>query len=84
MGVAIKYNDICICLPKPNRHHNCIWYAAEVLKLKTPIGNPGSSQGFYLNDGTFLNRQDALEYAIKNDQLINKQAHHDLYSEDLW
>lgn len=84
IGVAVKQGDIVIALPKPNRHHHCIHYGASVLKLTTPIGAPAKSQGFYLNDGTFLNREDALAYAKKHNQLINPGANAYLFSEDLW
>ena len=54
MGVAIKHGDLVIALPKPNRHHNVIRFMADTLGLNTPIG--GGGQGFYLEDGTYLNR----------------------------
>ena len=84
IGVAIQHNDLTVCLPKPNRHHDIIKYACDVLGLKPPICGKMTKQGFYLEGGTFLNRKDGLEYARKNNQLINKQAHTNLFSEDLW
>ena len=83
IGVAVKYGDLTICLPKPNRHHNCIREAVVTLGLIPPIGEDG--QGFYLADGTYLDRVQALQYVKDNNQpLRNPQAHRQLYSEDLW
>jgi len=84
LGVAIKHGNICICLPKPNRHHHCIKYAVKVLGLTPPIGIKSSSQGFYLADGKFLNRKQALKVAKEYNQLITKNAKYYLFSEDLW
>ncbi|MDH4609735.1 hypothetical protein [Pseudomonas sp. BN102] len=52
IGVAVRQGDLVICLPKPNRHHDCIQYAVEVLGLKPPIGAPARDQGIYPADGT--------------------------------
>ena len=84
LGVAIKQGSVCICLPKPSRHHHCIRFAVDVLGLSPPIGEAAESQGFYTADGTFLNRSKALKLAKENGQLINKEAKHYLFSEDLW
>ena len=84
IGVAVIQKNVMICLPKPNRHHDCIMYAVQVLGLKGPIAGPAKDQGFYLGDGTYLEREEALVYAKKHDQLINKEAHAYLFSEDLW
>jgi len=84
IGVAIKHNDLVICLPRPNRHHDCINFACNVLGLSSPICGQMTKQGFYLANGNFLDRKKGLEYAKKNNQLINKQAHTNLFSEDLW
>lgn len=84
VGVAVKQGDLVIGLPKPNRHHNCIRYAVGILGLTPPIGAPALNQGFYLADGTYLNREEAFEYAQKSGQIINPEAHKYLFSEDLW
>lgn len=82
IGVAIKYGDLIIALPKPNRHHDCIRYAAETLGLAPPIGRKG--QGFYLATGEYLNREDAMEYMKEYyGQKITINPHI-LFSEDLW
>lgn len=84
IGVAVKQGEVVICLPKPNRHCDCIGYAVDILGLTPPIGSPAINQGFYLADGTYLNRKDALIHAREHDQLINKEAHAYLFSEDIW
>jgi len=84
IGVAVKHGDVCICLPKPSRHHHCMRYAVDVLGLKPPIGANADFQGFYLKNGKFLNRKSALEYAKEHKQLVNKEATGYLFSEDLW
>ena len=85
IGVVIKRGNLHICLPKPNRHSDCFYYAHFTLGLvDTSRTGKLSEQGFYLADGTFLNRKEALKYAENNKQLINKEAHVQLYSEDLW
>ena len=84
MGVAIKQGDITVCLPKPHRHCDCIMLAIKVLRLSPPVGSPAEHQGFYLADGSYLNRADALLHAREHNQLINPEAHAYLFSEDLW
>ncbi len=85
IGVAIKQGDLMVCLPKPNRHHHCIRYAVQTLGLAArPIAAGHGLQGFYTDDGKYLNRQDAMDYAKANGQLINPNPTKDLFSEDLW
>ncbi|WAG77028.1 hypothetical protein LMK08_16765 [Metapseudomonas furukawaii] len=84
IGVAVRQGDLMICLPKPNRHHDCIRYAVEVLGLKPPIGAPARDQGFYLADGTYLNREQAFQHVKQIGQPHSPEAHRYLFSEDLW
>lgn len=84
IGVAVKEKDVMVCLPKPNRHHDCIRYAVEVLGIDPPFGCRAIDQGFYLADGTYLQRAEALQYVKNKDQLTNKEAKCYLFSEDLW
>ncbi len=84
IGVAVKQGDLVICLPKPNRHHDCIRYAVDVLGLTPPISSRTESQGFYTASGRFASRGMALDIARYHKQLINKEAHHGLFSEDVW
>ncbi len=73
-----------ICLPKPNRHHDCIRYAVQVLGLTPPIGAGADQQGFYTAEGKYLRRAAALNHAQKHNQLINPDARRYLFSEDVW
>lgn len=85
IGVAIKYGDLMICLPKPNRHHDCIRYAVEILGLDKPIST--KCQGFYTSDGIYLDRKQAIVFINKfPHQLRDADAinHTKLYSEALW
>lgn len=91
MGVAVKQGDIVIALPKPNRHHDCMRYAVEVLGLEPPIGVAADDQGFYLANGQYLNRKEAWKVAVEagvkmrpspTDGYVNKSGI--LFSEDLW
>ena len=84
LGVVVTYGDLHICLPKPNRHSDCIYYAHFTLKLENCINGKLSTQGFYTEDGSYLDRKTALKYAKEHNQLINSQASIQLYSEDLW
>lgn len=81
IGVAIKVNGLVVALPKPNRHHDCIRWAVEVLGLDFPITNQG--QGFYLSNGTYLTRTEAKRLALLTEQ-IKATNFDELYSEDLW
>jgi len=85
IGVAVRQGSITICLPKPNRHHDCIHYAVDTLGLKGPIGAPADDQGFYLEDGTYLNRKQAAAQVLSNGQeLREKVGGRVLFSENLW
>ena len=72
------------------RHHNCINtfaqiygfpYSEETLKIKRT-----EEQGFLTNTNKFVNREYALEIAIKANQLKDGNNHNlkKLHSEDLW
>lgn len=85
IGVAVRQGDIVIALPRPNRHCHCMAYAVDVLGLTPPIGAPALHQGFYLSDGTYLNRADALQHAKAcGQEMRNPDAIAYLFSEDLW
>lgn len=91
IGVAIRFKGVMVCLPKPNRHHNCISYTIEELGLHPPIGGKFEDQGFYNSEGQYLNRFEAYDYACLIKQEIlgavrvkgedNKKY---LRSENLW
>lgn len=81
---AIKIGNDIHTLPRPARHHDIIRALATEILLPTPIGG---TQGFILDDGTFVNRVDALNVAIKSGQVKLENCHAPktgLFSEDLW
>ena len=85
LGVAVKFNKIMVCLPKPNRHCDCFWYAKDKLGLDKTSGYPADYQGFYTNEGVFLNRKEAYIVAEKNNQIVNPDPGKGiLFSENLW
>src|SRR3989344_3563109 len=84
IGVAMIKNGIMVALPRPNRHADCIRYGQETLGLELPIGAAGADQGFYLADGTYLNRAEAFVHVKRIGQTCSPDAHIYLFSEDLW
>lgn len=82
IGVAVRFGDICVALPKPNRHCHCFWEARRI--GITSQSNRANDQGFYLEDGTFLNRVQAMEHALKVGQPFREKPTHALFSENLW
>lgn len=84
IGVAMIKGDVMVALPRPFRHTNCIQYGHEVLGLDLPIGKAGEAQGFYLADGTYLNRREAFLHAQRIGQPMVADANKYLFSEDLW
>lgn len=69
IGVAIKYGDLLIGLPKLNRYHHVIKYMLEVLCIHPPIGHQyKDEQGFNLEDGAYLNRIPAHAYTQETGQ----------------
>ena len=82
LGVAIKQNNVIYKLEKPNRHHNVIKYMNRELQIKY-LGSSGE-QGFYNEKGEFLNREEALIYALNFKQITVHDHPRELFSEDLW
>lgn len=81
VGVAIKFNGATITMPRPNRHHN-------VIRAVGGLGGP-DVQGFVDDRGNFLNRREAYQLAVRNDQINRRPGPQfypgdELYSEDLW
>lgn len=68
-----------------HRHADAFYIISQFLDAGE-IDKPRTEQGFLTQDGTFLNRYDAMDEAIKCDQLppSAKEACAELYSEDLW
>ena len=81
VGVAIKQGNTVYGLSKPNRHHDVIHHMAVNMKLPTPIKG---EQGFYDDEGEFLNRYEARDVAIKTGQIDKCRHKRKLFSNDLW
>lgn len=79
-GVAIKVNNTVYIAKKPCRHHHVIKMAVKDDCGKTNI----ATQGFIADNGIFLTRGDAEEYARACGQLVNGLKGSILTSEDLW
>lgn len=78
---AIRIGEAVFTLPRPNRHHNIIWWlsALGVKSRDTHV------QGFVLNNGCYVDRVSAAHYATLAGQLTKPLiAPPNLYSEDLW
>jgi len=82
VGVAIRGTmpGCHFSLKKPARHHDVIRMMVDN-GAETPITG---EQGFVTARGRFLNRREALEYAISMKQLIRRPHSTLLFSEDLW
>lgn len=81
IGVAIKHGDLVITLPAPNRHNHVMDYMKQTLHLWPPFDG---EQGFYTNDGIFLNRSEAFEYAQRTKQCTRREHAGPFTSEELW
>ena len=68
-----------------HRHADAFYIISQFLEAGE-IDKPKTEQGFLTQDGTFLNRYDAMDEAIKCGQLPPeaKEKCAELYSEDLW
>lgn len=82
VGVAVQYAGKTYTLPRHNRPHDVI--------RSIPGGVKGpDTQGFVLDDGTFLGRRGAMQLALDNGQIKRRPGKEnyqgpELYSEDLW
>ena len=68
-----------------HRHADAFYIISQFLEPEQ-IDKTKTEQGFLTHDGTFLNRYDAMDEAIKCGQLPPeaKEQCAELYSEDLW
>jgi hypothetical protein len=84
VAAAINHNDsgVFVSLPAPARHHDIIAHLAQAGHPKPIRG----TQGFMLDDGTFVMRKAALYIAEEAGQLIREPIArgHGLFSEDVW
>ncbi len=69
-------------LPRPARHHNVL-RAIDEAGLDAIAPGP-SAQGFLTSEGRFVDRQTAVQLAIKAGQIEKPKWPPDLFSEDLW
>lgn len=84
VAAAVKFGDLVISLPAPDRHHHIIHAAARLR------GKPGSgdAQGFLTSEGRFVDRKAAWAIAEAAGQLLERaptdKRGGTLYSEDVW
>lgn len=79
-GVAVKSGDLCIALPKPYRHSDCI---KQIMQLGVELSdwNRADNQGFYDEHGVYLTRDQAAKHAYECGQLDHT---HGTTSECYW
>lgn len=91
LGVAVRYGDLMVCLPKPARHHDCLHQLFAVVGVeKGHHSCSGPHQGFYTAEGRYLTREEAWRVVSETgveplpapDGRVNASGR--LYSEDLW
>jgi hypothetical protein len=78
-GVSFRLGHYFECYPRPIRHHK----AMENLLIRGR--DPRYfEQGFYTNEGNFVDRREAKIIAVAAGQYIGNHNSDDLFSEDLW
>lgn len=77
---AIRIGETVFTLPRPNRHHNVMWWL-HVLGIRS---RQMHDQGFVLSNGQYVSRTLAAKLALGNWQVQKLIAAPNLYSEDLW
>jgi hypothetical protein len=71
-------SDFVVSVPRPGRHHDI--HNAEAFPLEYAY-----TEGFLTSAGTFVDRENALELAIKAGQFnAPAEGKRELFSEDLW
>lgn len=75
------YNDIIYTLPRPARHHNIMH--DEMRDLPVML-RQRATQGFVLEDDTFVGREEAAMIALEAGQCTKLITPPNLFSEDLW
>jgi hypothetical protein len=81
---VVEQKPICYDIPC-HRHADAFYIISQFLDADE-IDKTRTEQGFLTHDGTFLNRYDAMDEAIRWHQLLPyaKAECAELYSEDLW
>ena len=81
IGVAVKVGELCIALPKPNRHKDCIELILSLGLVKDAMQINGDKQGFYDEQGKFYTRPEAAKHAFEIGQVTTDNC---LVSEQFW
>lgn len=78
---AIRIGEAVFTLPRPNRHHNVMWWLSTL-----GIGSGQMhDQGFVLSDGSYASRRRAYGVAEDAGQLLgDPPVLGTLFSEDVW
>jgi hypothetical protein len=77
---AIRIGEAVFTLPRPNRHHNILWWLS-VLSVPSQLTH---DQGFVTSAGRYVDRLEAAEIAQRSGQVQTLISPPHLYSEDLW
>ena len=79
-GVAIMYENKMYSLPTPARHGDVIKLIVKEAGVRRVYGE----QGFVTDEGVFLDRMSATDYALKSGQVEGPIRSSGLCSENLW
>lgn len=81
VACAIKHRELVYTLPKPARHHNILH---EIMPY--PRNFEYDIQGFITDTGRFVDRYEAWDIAVANDQIYRRCGGDNgrLFSENLW
>lgn len=77
---AIWIGGTVFTLPRPNRHHNIMWWLST-LGIRS---GQMHEQGFVLSNGHYAGREEAAKIALAAGQIEKLISPPNLYSEDLW
>ena len=83
--VAIRFQGKVWALPASDRHHHVIRHIAEQAKVDH-VDSCDDNQGFLDESGTYYDRRDALQHALRHEQ-VKKPGQirgNELFSEDVW
>ena len=86
LASAIKFHidktneDVVLC----GLRHSDIFKQLKSLGFEPREGYKEISQGFITDKGKYLDRVDALSYALKYRQITDSKGKTELFSEDLW
>lgn len=84
LAVAVIHGGRVYGFPSPGRHHDAI---RKVARLDPDAGRglcPPKAQGFVLEDGTYVGREEGARIALASGQVERLHTEGRLFSEDLW